>query len=285
MKSPRFLHLLLLACTLHGILHGAGPDPLVAQSEPEAMSTAPNEAPSENGDVENGTADLPEAEHREALDALRAADQAYAAALVDRDRDAIQRLLASDAIFLERTPQRGRSEYLALMQPLFEQKYGFQVVYEPLEAHVARSGELGWTLGTSSTTFTRPGLEAQTFETHYMTVWSREADGPWQVKVHSTVIVHAEYGQAREPRTGLMTGWPQLNDFIDAAIELDWTPEHTVRAASGELAYTYGAYEVEFTRGEESYGGPGGYIAVWQKDEERQHWQLAAEGYSAPQIH
>ena len=271
MKSPRFLHLLLLAC----IVHGAAPGPLVAQNEPAA----------ENGAVQDKAADLPEAEYRAALDALRAAEQAYAAALVARDRDAIHQLVANDAIFLERTPQRGRSEYLALMQPLFEQKYGFQVEYEPLEAHLARSGELGWTLGASSTTFTRPGLEAETVENHYMTVWSREAEGPWQVKVHSTVIVHGEYGQAREPRTGLMTGWPELNDFIDAAIELDWTPEHTVRAASGELAYTYGEYEVQFTQGEKSYGGPGGYVAVWRKDEDLQRWQLAVEGYSAPQIH
>jgi ketosteroid isomerase-like protein len=57
-----------------------------------------------------------------------------------------------------------------------------------------------------------------------------------------------------------------------------------VRAASGELAYSFGSYRAEFTKGTTSQAGGGAYLAVWEKDD-KDHWQLAAEGFTPPQIH
>jgi ketosteroid isomerase-like protein len=97
-------------------------------------------------------------------------------------------------------------------------------------------------------------------------------------------VVHPELGSARDPRTGLMTAWPELADQIDAAIEIEWIPETTVRAASGELAWSLGEYRAEFRKDGVTHAGKGAYVAVWEKDGQ-DRWQLAAEGFTPPGLH
>ena len=215
---------------------------------------------------------------------LSAADQAYNRAAKERDREAFHSLLTPDAIFLPDTVKRGRIEYMASWAPMFEGKYDFRYLAESLEATVAESGELGWTLGDVETSFVPPGTqERSVISSQYMTVWTH-SEGRWRVVASATLVVHPEFGAARDPRSGLMTAWPELADQIGAAIKLEWTPETTVRAASGELAYTVGTYHAEFTQGAKTQAGGGAFLAVWQRDGD-DHWQLAAEGFTPPQIH
>lgn len=216
--------------------------------------------------------------------AVAAADEAFNQAMRNRDRAALGGWLATDAIFLESEALRGKLAFLGRMQPMFDGKYELTLDARNLETRVARSGELAWTIGNAKTSFTRPGQAEETSAGQYLTVWALDGEGAWKIQVYAPLIVHPERGMAREPRSGLMTAWPEIRDQIGAATRLEWTPERTVRAESGEMAYTFGAYTVAFTLEGEEKAGEGGFVAVWAIDEAGR-WQLAGEGYSPPQIH
>lgn len=217
--------------------------------------------------------------------ALSAADQAYNRAAKERDRESFHALLSSDALFFADTLKRGRIDYVASWAPLFEGKYDFRYLGDLQEVIVAESGDMGWTRGNATTSFVRPGSqEAVETPSQYMTVWRKGPEGQWQVVASATLVVHPEHGAARDPRSGLMTAWPELADQIDARIKIEWTPESTVRAQSGELAYSLGSYFAEFEKGGTTRAGGGAYLAVWEQDENGT-WQLSAEGFTPPQIH
>ena len=216
--------------------------------------------------------------------AVNAADEAFNDAARGRDREALGNLLATDVIFLESETLRGKSAFLERMQPMFEGKYELALDAHNLETHVAQSGELAFTIGSARTSFTRPGLAEESFEGHYLNVWAAGGEGEWKMQVYAPLIVHPELGMAREPRSGLMTAWPEIRDQIGAATRLEWTPERTVRAESGEMAYTFGEYSVTFSLEGEEKAGKGGFVAVWMIDDQ-DRWQLAGEGYSPPKIH
>jgi ketosteroid isomerase-like protein len=237
---------------------------------------------------------LPTAELEAARAALDAADQAFLQALVARDRDAIERHLASDVMFLDDEDARhGKLAFLMLMEPVFDARHGFTFEGETVAVKVARSGELGYTIDATTITVQPPHQDEPTVTSnHTLTVWTRTAPvgppsgdvgQPWKIRVYSTLIVHPELGHATEPRTALMRAWPELADRIAAGIRLEWTPESTTRAASGEMAYSFGAYSVKFTQDDETEDGTGSYVAVWEKGE-KGHWQLAAEAYTPPLI-
>ena len=234
---------------------------------------------------------------------IEAADRQFNQAARERDREAFRAQLAEDAIFLAGELHRGRLEVLTIWQHLFDGKYDFRYEAETLEVHAAESGEFGYTIGTARTRFKRPGLDTEEgVDGHYLNVW-RRAEDSWELAYSSSLVVHPTLGAARDPRSGLMTAWPQLADQIDAEIDLHWTPETTVRAPSGELAYSFGAYSARFAQpgadepsdtptgasdGPESeeakpISGRGHYLAVWQKDG-KGRWQLAAEGFTPPGI-
>ena len=217
--------------------------------------------------------------------AVRAADLAYQLAAKRRDREAFHALLSADAMFLGGELERGRIDYVAAWGPLFEGKHRFRYRGEPRSATVARSGELAWSLGDAETSYVEPGSgEPTVIASQYLTVWARNAEDRWEVVASGSLVVHPELGAARDPRSGLMTAWPELADQIDAAIAIEWTPEKTVRAASGELAYSFGEYRAEFRRAGGTTAGDGAFLAVWEKDDEGR-WQLAAESFTPPRIH
>ncbi len=218
--------------------------------------------------------------------AVTAADQAYVKSARERDQAAFRDLLAKDVIFLADEARKGRLSVLTLWQPLFDGKYDFRYEGEHLETHVADSGDLAWTLGSATTRFTRPGGgEEEVTESFYLNIWQPDTDGKWLLKVISSLVVHPTYGSARDPRSGLMTAWPELADQIGAEIDLHWAPSTTVRAASGELAYSLGEYEASFRSDESStVSGAGHFVAVWRKDG-KGAWQLAAEGFTPPGIY
>ncbi len=239
------------------------------------------------------------------IEALRAqveaADRAFNRAARERDQAAFRAWLAQDTIFFAGELHQGRLEVLAIWQHLFAGKYDFRYEAETLETNLAHSGEFGWSIGRVRTSFTRPGLTTEeATEGHYMNLWRPGEGDTWSLAYSSPVVVHAVWGEARDPRSGLMTAWPELADQIDAQIELRWHPEKTVRAASGEVAYSFGRYEASFARQPEAVAatgteadpatgtariaGKGHFLAIWQKDE-KGHWQLVAEGLTPPGIY
>lgn len=259
-------------------------------------------APPVRGEEPPAAQDGAEVDLDDHLGRLEAAEHRFNRAAAERDRPAFRALLAKDAVFLAGELHRGRLAVMAIWQPLFEGKYDFRYQGELLAAAVAGSGELGWTVGTVRTSFHRPGMaEAEVTDGHYLNVWRRGEANDWRLAYAASLVVHPTLGAGRDPRSGLMTAWPELADRIDAEIEIRWQPETTVRAASGELAYSFGTYRASFSSaqaGEAGEGadddgaagevsavaGEGHYLAVWHKDQ-RGRWQLAAEGFTPPGIY
>lgn len=232
--------------------------------------------------------------------AIADADGRFNRAARERDRDAFRASLAQDAVFFAGELHRGRLEVMTIWQHLFDGKYDFRYDAETLHTTAARSGDFGWTFGRVKTSFTRPGLDTEeVIDGHYLNLWRRSGDG-WELAYSSALVVHPSLGSARDPRSGLMTAWPELADQVDAEVEIRWRPETTVRAASGELAYSFGTYEASFTppvmmrtpapEGAEpapdavEITGSGHYLALWQKDDQGR-WQLAGEGFTPPGIY
>lgn len=280
-SHPYRLALGLLALTFLPVSPAAGQED--APKEPVQREMTPEESKSEPGS-EAKTASID-------LDAARAAvsavDDRYNQLALERNEQAFRKLLSDDVVFLADEVKRGRLAMLVLWRPLFDSKYGFTYEAKRLETHVAASGEFAYTLGTARTSYTPPGLEERVTDSFYLNIW-RPAGETWHLIYTSALVVHPTLGSAREPRTGLMTAWPQLADQIGSQIDLDWRPETTVRAASGDMAYSFGEYEASFKPLADGPGsaqsGKGHFLAVWQKDQAGV-WQLAAEGFTPPGIH
>ena len=277
----------------------AGPLPANEPTEMEAM------APESSQEV---VAETPDVETTRA--AVEAADQRLNQAARERDRDTFQGLLAADTAFLAGELHRGRLEVLAIWQHLFDGKYDFRYDGSTVDVVVAASGEVAWTTGTARTSFVRPGLtEPEVTDGHYLHLWKPDQEGNWKLLYNASLVVHPTLGAARDPRSGLMTAWPELADQVGARIDLVWNPLDHVVAGSGEVAYTFGEYSATFgppsplgptddgasqdgdASAEESeetapatVAGNGNYLAVWQKDDQGR-WQLAGEGFTPPGIY
>ena len=268
-----------------------------APAQDPAEAPTPKEMSAEALDAGSSGTDSPETGSSEAatstdVEALRATvearDRIYVRAARERDQAAFRELLAKDVIFLADEVRKGRLGVLTTWQPLFDGKYDFRYEAEHLETVMAESGEFALTVGSVRTSFTRPGLERESTDSFYMNIWVPH-EGDWLLQISASLVVHPVLGSGRDPRSGLMTAWPELADQIGASISIDWAPELTVRAASGELAYSFGEYEASFDppadeEGSKKQHGKGHFIAVWQKDS-KGAWQLAAEGFTPPGIY
>lgn len=57
---------------------------------------------------------------------------------------------------------------------------GFAIRWEPLEAHVSASGDMGYILERSFVTFADPAGKSQTQQLRAVSVWRKQADGKWR---------------------------------------------------------------------------------------------------------
>lgn len=223
---------------------------------------------------------------------LRQADENFQRYAASRDRIRFRTILRPDALYLAEELHRGFGPALHAWNPLWNEKDGFSYRGEVLNVTVAESGDLGFTVGNVETRF-RPPVDAEdrVQSGSYLTVWRSESQpgGPqdWKVAASGPLVVHPTLGESRDPRGALMTAWPELSGRIGAELEIHWTPETTVVAESGELAYVFGAYAADFSTPDQGVdagragGGTGHFLAVWQKDGAGR-WQLAAESMTPP---
>ncbi len=257
-----------------------------------AMAMAMSTVSWAEDDGRGGTASGPVAEiaadgtaMESARQAVERAEEVYHRAAAARDRRAFHGQLSPDVIFLGEELHRGRIDMLVAWTPLFDGKYSFRYRAHTLGIEVARSQDIAWTYGEVETSFVHPATpgEPTVTSSYYLNIWQKDADGAWKVAVASSLVVHPEVGSAREARSGLMSAWPELSQAFDGVVSIEWRPETTVRAASGELAFVLGAYDASFDRTDASYAGGGAFLAVWHVDAQNR-WQLAAEGFTPPQI-
>lgn len=95
--------------------------------------------------------------------------------------DAFLEFSARDAVYFDVDPQELRGP-----QALATRRTGWagikQLEWEPVESHVACSGELGYTWGTSEMHLaTEEGKEPKIIYGHYVCIWKRDADGRWRI--------------------------------------------------------------------------------------------------------
>jgi len=112
--------------------------------------------------------------------AMLEADRGMNRAVQDKDRERFASFVARDATFLGGGLARGREAVLADWAPLLAPDRKTTLRWDPQEAHVASSADLGYTMGefTLETTDDAGGREIK--KGHYVTVWRKQADGSWQ---------------------------------------------------------------------------------------------------------
>lgn len=113
-------------------------------------------------------------------DAVMEADRAFARATAERGVDGWVSFFAEDGAMVGQTREVGHDAIRAAMAPVFADST-FSLQWEPVQAEVAASGDLGYTVGRyESRRMGTDGLEVRQTGS-YLTVWKRGADGSWKV--------------------------------------------------------------------------------------------------------
>ena len=98
-----------------------------------------------------------------------------------RDVERILAYWADDAVIISpgEPERRGKAAIRAYLEQSMAVP-GFTVSWEPLEAHIAQSGELGYLLERTQVTVNGPEGRPLTQQFRAVTVWRKEADGAWR---------------------------------------------------------------------------------------------------------
>lgn len=120
----------------------------------------------------------------EARESLRAAENAFAASVKDRDRDAFLSFIADDAVFVSASTLRGREAIGAAWAPFFAED-GPVLEWHPVDAEVLDSEGLGITRGPYTLTARRPDGSLASSHGTFFSVWQRQDDGSWKILVDS----------------------------------------------------------------------------------------------------
>ena len=113
-------------------------------------------------------------------DAIMEADRAFARATAERGVDGWVSFFADDGAMVGQTQVVGHDSIRAAMAPAFADST-FSLEWEPVQADVAESGDLGYTLGRYESRRVGPDGQPVRQTGSYLTVWKRGADGSWKV--------------------------------------------------------------------------------------------------------
>ena len=113
--------------------------------------------------------------------ALMETSRAWSVAAGSGDVDAILGYWADDAIMMApgQPPLRGKAairEYVEGMSTI----PGFSIEWEPLEAHVASSGDMAYLIERNRVSFQDSTRATVTETNKVVTVWRKQADGSWK---------------------------------------------------------------------------------------------------------
>lgn len=115
-------------------------------------------------------------------EALMQADRDWSKAAESKNWEAFFDGFADDAVMMapDAPIADGKAAVRALVQTLIEMP-GFTVKWQPTNAFVSESGDLGYTFGTDVMTMNDPDGNLITDNGKYATVWRKDADGTWKV--------------------------------------------------------------------------------------------------------
>jgi len=110
-------------------------------------------------------------------------DREFARVSVDSGAaEAFRGYLTEDALQLShgRNPVQGRDQIHLL---LLKSRGDYVLDWEPREAHVARSGDLGWTWGIYTLSYPDESGIIRKQGGKYLNIWQKQTDGNWKVRV------------------------------------------------------------------------------------------------------
>jgi len=98
-----------------------------------------------------------------------------------KDARAVANYWATDAVLMqEGMPTiRGSDEARKFVEGAFSTP-GFKISWEPIEAHVSASGDMGYIIERSRVTEPGAGGKRETHEMRAVTVWRKDANGDWR---------------------------------------------------------------------------------------------------------
>ncbi len=123
----------------------------------------------------------PPDESAAAESAIRAADAAWSKTAEAKQLDAMVGYYADNAIALiPNTPMAtGKDAVRKVLEPMFAAP-GFSLSWKVTNAGAAKSGDLGWTVGTYELTMNDSKGNPRKDQGKYFTQWKKQPDGSWK---------------------------------------------------------------------------------------------------------
>jgi ketosteroid isomerase-like protein len=158
------------------------------------------------------------------LDSLVQAERAFSSWSVQKGmREAFLNFLADDGILFRPGPVAGKEWWQAAKTP----PAPVYLIWQPVHAQIARSGEMGWTTGPWE--LRKNGSGEVTGHGQFISVWKRRADGPWKVVMDAGISHPAPAASAPRAdgpvapipvKTYTGEGAPNLASLLEADREL-----------------------------------------------------------------
>ncbi len=112
------------------------------------------------------------------IEAIRQADLAWSAAQAADGIEGVMPFYVDDAIML--APNRpmviGKTAIREAFEAMGVGSPGFSVAWQPMKIEVARSGDIGYAIGTFEGV-----VDAAPVKGKYVEIWKKQADGSWKV--------------------------------------------------------------------------------------------------------
>jgi ketosteroid isomerase-like protein len=120
--------------------------------------------------------------------ALLDADEAWAEAAASGDVEKIKAYWSEDAInyYPGQKPAFGKQEILEIVKRN-RSIPGFKLSWEPRDAIVSKSGDLGYTHGSYKLSFNDPEGNILTRTGNYVCIWKKQDDNSWKCVMESSV--------------------------------------------------------------------------------------------------
>jgi uncharacterized protein (TIGR02246 family) len=114
--------------------------------------------------------------------AIRQADIDWSKAAASKDVDKVAAFYAEDgAVYPPNAPIAAGRPAIKIAWTGMVNLPGFMVNWAPSRVEVARSADMGWSMGTYTMTTSVPG-SSSTDHGKYVAVWKKQQDGSWKVE-------------------------------------------------------------------------------------------------------
>ncbi len=117
-----------------------------------------------------------------AIAAIQKADLDFCEATKQRGLDGWMSYFADEAVAFP--PGKPSITGRGVLREFYSRMFGqpeFSLIWRPVKADAAASGDMGYTIGTAESTSRGPDGKEVKRPGKYLTVWKKQADGSWKV--------------------------------------------------------------------------------------------------------